>query len=312
MGNDPFQEIESNFLDNNISINPEEINNNESQIIYFSDFRDFNSINKNYLDIIQPNISSSSSSSSSDIVNANLNNKSDINQSEKEKEIIILIHNNSNINDIPISNNINNNNYNNNKTISNNNSYINRKRLRHTRLAKDNIKRKINVYYSRFVCSLLNDIIKQLLNENIQFFQLSHSFTKNVTRTAFNSLKNKSLGDVFKDNVSPKYNKKKNWKKLNTKIYNKISRNKILKNILDKPYFEFFKDFLHHNKILNLSKYGLNQDILLLNNNNYFNALKKNNKTDDLIADQKYFIKMDEIINKEFNFNKVFSITKFL
>ena len=306
MGNDPFHEIESNFLDNNISINPEEINNNESQIIYFSDFSDFNSINKNYLDIIQPNISSSSSS---DIANANLNNKSDINKSEKEKDIIILINNNNNINDIPISNN--NNNYNN-KTISNNNSYINRKRLRHTRLAKDNIKRKINVYYSRFVCSLLNDIIKQLLNENIQFFQLSHSFTKNVTRTAFNSLKNKSLGDVFKDNVSPKYNKKKNWKKLNTKIYNKISRNIILKNILNKPYFEFFKDFLYHNKILNLSKYGLNQDILLLNNNNYFDDLKENNKTDDLIADQKYFHKMDKILYKEFNFNKVFSITKFL
>ena len=106
--------------------------------------------------------------------------------------------------------------------------------------------------------------------------------------------------------------KKKNWKKLNTKIYNKISRNIILKNILNKPYFEFFKDFLYHNKILNLSKYGLNQDILLLNNNNYFDDLKENNKTDDLIADQKYFHKMDKILYKEFNFNKVFSITKFL
>ena len=81
---------------------------------------------------------------------------------------------------------------------------------------------------------------------------------------------------------------------------------------MNKPYFEFFKDFLYHNKILNLSKYGLNQDILLLNNNNYFDDLKENNKTDDLIADQKYFHKMDKILYKEFNFNKVFSITKLL
>jgi hypothetical protein len=208
-----------------------------------------------------------------------------------------------NSNDITISNN---NNY-----INNSNNYINKQRARHDRLAKDNIKRKINVYYSKFVCSLLNKIIKHLLNEKIQFYELSHSLTKNVTRIAFNSLKTKSLGDIFKGYVSPKYKKYKYWQDLNIDIYNKVtSRSKVLKKILDKPYFEFFQDFFYHNTILNLSKYGLNENILLLNNNNYFYNLKENNKTHDSTADQKYFDKMEKIIKRDYLSNPVFNITK--
>ena len=287
MGNDPFPKIESNYFNENNFIISEKINSYNSQISYSSFVSHIYSINDNCFDIFPPDISSLTSSN---IINSNSNNN----------DIMVLI---DNSNDITISNN---NNY-----INNSNNYINKKRARHDRLAKDNIKRKINVYYSKFVCSLLNKIIKHLLNEKIQFYELSHSLTKNVTRIAFNSLKTKSLGDIFKGYVSPKYKKYKCWQNLNIDIYNKvISRSKVLKKILDKPYFEFFQDFFYHNTILNLSKYGLNENILLLNNNNYFYNLKENNKTHDSTADQKYFDKMEKIIKRDYLSNPVFNITK--
>ena len=287
MGNDPFPKIESNYFNENNFIISEKINSYNSQISYSSFVSHIYSINDNCFDIFPPDISSLTSSN---IINSNSNNN----------DIMVLI---DNSNDITISNN---NNY-----INNSNNYINKKRARHDRLAKDNIKRKINVYYSKFVCSLLNKIIKQLLNEKIQFYELSHSLTKNVTRTAFNSLKTKSLGDIFKGYVSPKYKKYKYWQNLNIDIYNKVtSRSKVLKKILDKPYFEFFQDFFYHNTILNLSKYGLNENILLLNNNNYFYNLKENNKTHDSTAYQKYFDKMEKIIKRDYLSNPVFNITK--
>ena len=159
----------------------------------------------------------------------------------------------------------------------------------------------------------MNEIIKQLLNEKIQFFQLSHSFIKDVTHTAFNSLKNKTLGDIFKNNISPKYKKCKkynNWKNLNIEVYNEvISKSDIIKNILDRPYFEFFKFFLYNNTNVNLLKYGLNKDILLLNNNYFYDNLKKKNKTGDLIVDEKYFRKMEKIMNKDFLLYPAFCLT---
>ena len=302
MGSEPLPQIESNNS---------EINNCDIEISHSNSF--IYSMTSNRVDFIQPNFSSSTSSN---IINKNSNNNTIIDKGEKEKDIIVLI---DNSNKFKISNNDDdeampkNNNYinNNSKTISKNNNYHNKKRPKHDKLAKDNIKRKINVYYSKFVCSLLNEIIKKILNEKIQFYQLSHSFTKKVTRTAFTSLKKKSLGYIFKKYVSPRYKKHKNWKKLNTGIYKKVtSKSKILKKILKKPYFEFFKDFAFHNTILNLSKYGLNENILLSNNNNYFDDLKKNNQTDDSIADKKYFNKMAKILNRDFLSFPIFQITK--
>ena len=215
--------IETNFILENNSSNifgsQNVFSQNNSQMIDSFFFKDINLINDNNSYIFQDegslvslsnkindsflyynkdnpnkkyNSNDNSANDNDNIINDN-NNKHNFNNNEnkKENEIIILIERSTG------------------KTASNTNNYINKKRQRHDRLAKDNIKRKINVYYLKFVWSLLNEIIKQLLKENIQFFKLSHSITKNVTRSAFNSLKNKTLGDIFKDNVSPKYNKYK-------------------------------------------------------------------------------------------------------
>ena len=109
MGNYPFHEMEPYSLTENSYIISEEIDDNDSQIINSSDFRDIYSINNNFFDITQPNILPSPSSNT---INDNPNNNNNIiKQSEKEKEIIILI---SNSNDI---------------AITKNNNYINKKDL---------------------------------------------------------------------------------------------------------------------------------------------------------------------------------------
>ena len=74
-------------------------------------------------------------------------------------------------------------------------------------------------------------------------------------KNSFDLLKNTSIGDIFKNNLSPKFRKKN----LNIDVYNKITqKSEIVKKILDKLYLEFFNVYYLNQKIINLSEYGLN------------------------------------------------------
>ena len=135
---------------------------------------------------------------------------------------------------------------------NNNDSPLNKKRIRsrnknpennrikkkkHDKFAKDNIKRKIQVHYIKFLRDLLNHIIKEVLKENIEFKPLDYQFIMKIDKTSFLSIKSKSLGTIFKENPSPKF---KDYKQKNIEIYNEIiNKSEILKNILDKLYLEF-------------------------------------------------------------------------
>ena len=145
----------------------------------------------------------------------------------------------------------------------------------HNKYSKDNIKRKIQVHYLKFLRNLLNQIINQILknNCNIKFYPLNHHFTQKIDKDSFKSIKNKSLGNIFKDNVSQKY---KEYESLNIDVYNKVtSESTIIKNILDKPYLEFIRVYYFNNVKINLSKYGLNKNIILSKDTQFFEDLIK-------------------------------------
>lgn len=167
-------------------------------------------------------------------------------------------------------------------------SECHKERPKHGKLAKDNIKRKIQVHYLTFLRNLLNQIINELLynneTKNIQFGRLNYNFTKEITKNSFDLLKNTSIGDIFKNNLSPKFRKKN----LNIDVYNKITqKSEIIKKILDKLYLEFFNVYYLNQKIINLSEYGLNKNIILSENIGFYKDLIKINDKEDEIYHQK-------------------------
>lgn len=109
-------------------------------------------------------------------------------------------------------------------------------------------------------------------------------------------LKKTSIGDIFKNNLSPKF-KKNN---LNIDVYNKITqKSKIIKEILDKLYLEFFSVYYLNQKIINLSKYGLNKNIILSENIGFYKDLINKKKINDE-EDEKYHQKIEKILKVDF------------
>ena len=196
---------------------------------------------------------------------------------------------------------------------NNNDSPLNKKRIRsrnknpennrikkkkHDKFAKDNIKRKIQVHYIKFLRDLLNHIIKEVLKENIEFKPLDYQFIMKIDKNSFLSIKSKSLGTIFKENPSPKF---KDYEQKNIEIYNEIiNKSEILKNILDKLYLEFINIYYKNTRKINLRKYGLDKDIILPNNIKFYEDLIKMNETDSSSDNEFYINKIEKIIKKEF------------
>ena len=166
-----------------------------------------------------------------------------------------------------------------NNNDQNTNNILGKKRKRkHDKTAIDNIKRKIQVNYIKFLRNLLNQINNELLgnnknNKNIQFFPLNSNFMKSISSKFFDKLKEQNLGDIFKDNVSQKY---KNYQNLNIKVYNEITyKSETIKKILDKKYLEFFYVYYSNIKTLKLSEYDSDSDkiIKLSSNIGFFKDL---------------------------------------
>ena len=176
------------------------------------------------------------------------------------------------------------------------------KMKKHNKFAKDNIKRKIQVNYLEFLVNFINQLIKVLLSEKAhtegtQFYRLDYKFAKDISKKSFNRIKEKTIGEIFKDNVSSKY---KNNKKLNVKVYDKVTKkSEIIKKILDKPYLYFFYIYYSGQTIINLSDYGLDKTINLSSNTGFCkDIITKNNdaETSKMI----YRKKILECIKKHF------------
>ena len=211
---------------------------------------------------------------------------------------------------------IDNNNYNSNNDkenfVNNNSNKMTKKRGRtkinvnskriHDKFSKDNILRKLQIHYLKFLTNFANLLIKQILFEDkdtkvMQFNSLKHKFFKNINKKAINSFKKRSLGDILKCIDCPECKSAKN----NIEVYNKITNKSIIiKNIIDKPYLEFFDMYYYGKKQIFLSKYGINQYIILSNDIQLFQDLIKINKTNSIIDDEKYREKIEKIIKEEF------------
>ena len=209
------------------------------------------------------------------------------------------------------------------ETNKENDSLLSKKRKRksHDKFDKDNIKRKVQVNYLKFLVEFVNKIILKIFDkfnknnildikskkqiENYQFKSLNYDFSKKIDSFSFNKYKSKKISEILKENTSPKYKKYNN-----VDVYDNIIHiNKKLNNILNKPYLEFFEAFYQKQNFLNLKKYGFDLDIYL-DDIKRFQEFSEEQKEKTNENFELYLKRIEECINSDFISNKFFFLIK--
>ena len=203
-------------------------------------------------------------------------------------------------------------------------SLLNKKRRKpHTKYYRDNIKRKIQVNYLKFLVNFVNLIIRILfkkysgfndefkdkkISDKYQFKKLNYGkFSLKIDNDSFNSLKSKKLLEIITLNTNGKNKNNKN-----DEVYNNLFEIKHkLEKILDQSYLEFFPIYYQKENYTNLKKYGLDIDISLENLKRFdFFIKKEKQKIKELENKEKYEKGIEESIRENFMTNSHLFIVK--
>ena len=203
-------------------------------------------------------------------------------------------------------------------------SLLNKKRRKpHTKYSRDNIKRKIQVNYLKFLVNFVNLIIRVLfkkysgfndefkdkkISDKYQFKKLNYGkFSLKIDNDSFNSLKSKKLLEIITLNTNGKNKNNKN-----DEVYKNLFKIKHkLEKILDQSYLEFFPIYYQKENYTNLKKYGLDIDISLENLKRFdFFIKKEKQKIKELENKEKYEKGIEESIRENFMTNSHLFIVK--
>lgn len=193
-------------------------------------------------------------------------------------------------------------------------SLLNKKRRKpHTKYSRDNIKRKIQVNYLKFLVNFVNLIIRVLfkkysgfndefkdkkISDKYQFKKLNYGkFSLKIDNDSFNSLKSKKLLEIITLNTNGKNKNNKN-----DEVYDNLFEIKHkLEKILNQSYLEFFPIYYQKENYTNLKKYGLDIDISLENLKRFdFFIKKEKEKIKELENKEKYEKGIEESIRENF------------
>lgn len=203
-------------------------------------------------------------------------------------------------------------------------SLLNKKRRKpHTKYYRDNIKRKIQVNYLKFLVNFVNLIIRVLfkkysgfndefkdkkISDKYQFKKLNYGkFAMKTDNDSFNSLKSKKLLEIITLNTNGKNKNNKN-----DEVYKNLFKIKHkLEKILNQSYLEFFPIYYQKENYTNLKKYGLDIDISLENLKRFdFFIKKEKEKIKELENKEKYEKGIEESIRENFMTNSHLFIVK--
>jgi len=138
------------------------------------------------------------------------------------------------------------------------------------------------------------------LGFRIKFYDIDYKKKRNISTKRIKLLKSLNIGQILCMKISTKYKKLiKNNANLNESIFKEVTKNKIIKNILNEEYLYLLKELYFKNKReINLNKYGYNYSINLPENVETFENLlyKKNVRLNNV-----YERKLRNIISKYFN-----------
>ena len=170
----------------------------------------------------------------------------------------------------------------------------------HSKHNYDNIIRKIQVHFIKFIFSFINEILK---NEGIRkiFYDIDYNIKKDIKNKNVEILKTTEIGQILSQNISTKNRKKyKVDKEINNKLYLEVIKNESIRKILSETYINIFRNIYYKNK-RDLNDYGLN--IKLSNNvKTYKDLLEKN------IKDKKYIKEINNTVERCYLPKKIFEL----
>ena len=127
----------------------------------------------------------------------------------------------------------------------------------HDKFFEDNIVRKLQVNYINFITNFINEILKEIGREDLQFITLDYLYKRKVDKEHRNKLKTKTIAEVLSNNISPKFKTKNMNKNIETVEIIKKENINILINILNKEIFFFFdKIYFKNYRNFNLKEFG--------------------------------------------------------
>ena len=167
----------------------------------------------------------------------------------------------------------------------------------HDKNSHDNILRKMQVHILNCSRKIMNKIL-ELEGYNEEFRDIDYKIKKQITKTHFQELKQKKIGEIFSQNLSGKF---KNFdKKVNEELYQKVCNdNADLKSFLSQNYIKFVRDvYLQPNDKIKYKGIEFTMD-------NFQHFLYKNmNDTED--KNKEYKVKIEEVIQKYYMPQKIF------
>ena len=116
---------------------------------------------------------------------------------------------------------------------------------KHDKYSSDNILRKINVHFSNFLISFINEVLHNC-NINEKFNKINHEDKRKISKKYFYKMKNKTIRKLLILQNDRKFNDYNKNKKLYDKIFEN-NDNKILNRILNKRYIDIFKELYYNN-----------------------------------------------------------------
>ena len=121
-----------------------------------------------------------------------------------------------------------------------------KKKKTHTKFDNDNLIRTIQVDYSRFIVTFINEIL-YLFDIKGKFYYLDYECIKNIKKSYIKNLKAGTIGTFLCQKISPKFRKHDadNNKNLYKEILNK---NDIVDKILSENYTKLFTEIYLQNK----------------------------------------------------------------
>lgn len=162
---------------------------------------------------------------------------------------------------------------------------------RHNKYFPDNILRKIQVHSINYIFDLMNELL-YIKGYKEKFLKISYNFKNAINKNNVMKLKQSSIGDIIKQNISKKYRTKYVEDiKRNNKLFNQVNNDKFISQILNETYLFIFRNYYLKNK-KEIKIDGL--DFKLKNIKTLEDLLKKNND------DNRYMKMINEVIEKNY------------
>ena len=182
-----------------------------------------------------------------------------------------------------------------------NNDLINyKKQYTHTKLKFDNILAKVQRSYINFLIEFINTILSSQWRKDLKFLFINSKIKKINKIEKRQELKEQSIGDIIKNEISDKY---KNYdKNHNLNLYQELQNEGMqwILDILDKKFLFFFENIYYKSqRKINLKDFGLiDLDIELPSKIELYNDLLNKNK--NYFNFDKYKAKMESCVKRHF------------